>query len=227
MLRYAWKFGKAFYQQTVRFEENWPPSSVHPMPLYMCTNTASLQTEPLALVNSVQYRAASKHERAVFSYRFESGSELIGSMRLKLWVSTSDGDDLDLFIVLRKLDVDGREVFFSGFNGYERDAVAKGWLRVSLRELDESRCTALRPWHTYDRIQKVRPGEIVPAEIEIWPSATLFEIGTTLQLTIQGHDAAKYPMLGHRKLLNRGRHTILTGGPYDSCLTIPLNQLKL
>ena len=145
-------------------------------------------------------------------------------MRLKLWVSTSEGDDLDLFVVLRKLDSTGKEVFFSGFNGYERDGVAKGWLRASHRELDPSRSTPLRPWHSHTRIQKLRPGEIVPLEIEIWPSATLFEAGSTLQLTIQGHDAAKYPAFGHRKLVNRGWHTIFTGGPYDSCLAVPLNN---
>ena len=60
-------------------------------------------------------------------------------------------------------------------------------------------------------------------EIEIWPSATLFEAGSSLQLTILGHDAARYPGFRHRRLLNRGWHTIFTGGPYDSCLTVPLN----
>ncbi len=57
----------------------------------------------------------SRNGRAVFSLRFERAVELIGSMRLKLWVSTSEGDDLDLFVVLRKLDSTGREVFFSGY----------------------------------------------------------------------------------------------------------------
>ena len=47
---------------------------------------------------------------------------------------------------------------------------------------------------------------------------------STLQLTIQGHDAARYPGFRHRKLVNRGWHAIFTGGPYDSCLTAPLNN---
>jgi predicted acyl esterase len=64
----------------------------------------------------------------------------------------------------------------------------------------------------------------VPVEIEIWPSATLFEAGTTLQLTIQGHDAAKYPAFRHTDLVSRGLHAIFTGGPYDSRLTIPLKN---
>jgi hypothetical protein len=142
----------------------------------------------------------------------------------KLWVSTSEGDDLDLFVVLRKLDFTGKEVFFSGFNGYERDGLAKGWLRASHRELDLSRSTPLRPWHSHTRIQKLQSGGIVPVEIKIWPSATLFEAGSTLQLTIQGQDADRYPAFGHCKLVNRGLHTIFTGGPYDSSLAVPRNR---
>ena len=57
---------------------------------------------------------------------------MIGSMRLKLWVGTSEGDDLDLFVVLRKLDPSGREVYFSGFKGYERDSLAKGCLELRI-----------------------------------------------------------------------------------------------
>jgi len=145
-------------------------------------------------------------------------------MRVKLWVSTSEGDDLDLFVVVHKLDAAGREVFFSGYSGYERDAVAKGWLRASHRELDASRSTPLRPWHRHARTEKLRAGDIVPLEIEIWPSATRFEAGSTLQLTIQGHDAARYPAFGHRQLVNRGTHAIFTGGRYDSCLVVPMND---
>jgi len=212
----------AYYQQDVRSEQSWPLSSVQPDLLYLCANTASLQREPAASEGKVQYGSTRRNGKAVFSRRFEQPVELIGSMRLKLWVSTSEGDDLDLFVVLRKLDSTGSEIFFSGFNGYAHDGVAKGWLRASHRELDPTRSTHLRPWHSHTRIQKLRSGDIVPLEIEIWPSATLFEAGTTMQLTIQGHDAARYPAFGHRQLVNRGWHTIFTGGPYDSCLAVPL-----
>ena len=214
---------RGFYQQEVRSAQNWPLESVQPTMLYLCANTGRLQTEPVGSEGRVQYRSTSARERAVFSYRFEQAIELIGSMRLKLWVSTSEADDLDLFVVLRKFDSRGAEVFFSGFNGYERDSVAKGWLRVSHRELDLSRCTPLRPWHAHKRIQKVDSDQIVPVEIEIWPAATLSEANSTLEVTIQGHDGAKYPAFGHRKSVNRGRHTIFAGGKYDSCLVAPLN----
>jgi putative CocE/NonD family hydrolase len=213
-----------YYRQEVRNEESWPPAAVQPALLYPCANTGSLQKEPVTSEGKVQYRPGSRDSKAAFSLRFERAVELIGSMRLKLWVSTSEGDDLDLFVGLRKLDSAGNEVFLSGFNGYEHDGLAKGWLRASHRELDPSRSTPLRPWHGHTRIQKLRPGGIVPVEIEIWPSATLFEAGSTLQLTIQGQDAARYPAFGHRKLVNHGLHAIFTGGPYDSSLAVPLNR---
>jgi len=215
---------KAFYRQEVRSEESWPLPSVQAVGLYLCANTGSLQTEPASSEGNLQYQSTSRNGKAVFSYRFEEPTELIGSMRLRIWVGTSEGDDLDVFVVLKKLDATGSEVFFSGFNGYERDSVAKGWLRASHRDLDQSRSTPLRPWHSHTRIQKLRPDEAVPLEIEIWPSATFFETGSTLRLTIQGHDAARYPGFRHRKLVNRGRHTIFTGGRYDSCLTVPLKR---
>jgi len=35
--------------------------------------------------------------------------------------------------------------------------------------------------------------------------------------------AAPYPGFRHCESVNRGWHTIFTGGRYDSCLTLPLN----
>jgi len=213
---------KAFYQQNVRFEECWPLAYVQPLQLFLRADTFSLQSEPVTSESKVEYLSTSESGRGVFSMKLDSEVEFIGGMGLKLWVSTSEGDDLDLFVVVRKLDAAGHEVFFSGYNGYEHDSVAKGWLRVSHRELDEALSTSLQSWHKHARIQKVRSGDIVPVEIEILSSATLFEVGSTLQLAIQGHDAARYPSFGHQKLVNRGLHTVFTGGPHDSQLVVPL-----
>ena len=215
---------KGFYQQEVRAEENWPLASVEPTVLHLNADDNSLQAQPVGSESKVEYLSTDRNGKAVFSYRFEQAVELVGSMGLKLWVSTSEGDDLDLFVALRKFNSRGSEVYFSGFNGYERDGVAKGWLRVSHRELDPSKSTPLRPWHTHKHVQRVRSGEILPVEIEIWPSATRFEAGSSLEVTIQGHDAARYPAFRHRRLVNRGRHSIFTGGQHDSRITVPWNK---
>ncbi len=98
----------------------------------------------------------------------------------------------------------------------------KGWLRASHRELDPALSTPLRPWHTHRVEQKISPNEIVPVEIEILPSSTLFEAGTSVRLDIQGGDAARYPAFAHRRTVNRGTHRIHCGGRFDSQLLVPL-----
>ena len=50
------------------------------------------------------------------------------------------------------LDAAGKDVVFSGYNGYEHDSLAKGWLRASHRELDPERSTPLR---TEDRSRRI------------------------------------------------------------------------
>jgi predicted acyl esterase len=207
----------------VRWEPSWPLPATAYTPLYLDAKTGRLVEEPVADVATAQYQATGRRNRdhAWFVHRWSNQTELTGSMSLKLWVSTSDGDDLDLFVVIHKLGPDGDEVFFYGFNGFPNDAVAKGWLRVSNRETNPSRSRPGRPWHTHRLRQPVTPGDIVPVEVEILPSSTLFESGSSLVVEILGRDAARYPAFRHRRTVNRGNHTIHTGGSFDSQLLVP------
>jgi uncharacterized protein len=34
--------------------------------------------------------------------------------------------------------------------------------------------------------------KIVPVDIEIWPSSTMFRAGETLRVVVQGHDVNRY-----------------------------------
>ena len=211
---------KAYYQQDVRDESRWPLPDTRFVPLYLDPAAGALRLTAVGTEAEVAYDAA--RGQATFSLRFAEPVELTGEAKLRAWVSTSQGDDLDIFVVLKKFDESGREVFFCGFNGYEKDAVAKGWLRVSHRALDPSRSRPSRPYHSHDRLEKISAGEIVPVEIEILPSSTWFEAGSRLELSILGRDAAKYPAFGHRNLVNRGTHAIHCGGRFDSHLLVPL-----
>jgi predicted acyl esterase len=78
------------------------------------------------------------------------------------------------------------------------------------------------PVHSHLCAQPIRPGDIVPVEVEILASSTLFENGSTLRVEIGGRDALRYPAFSHRPTVNRGRHSVLTGGPYDSHLLVPI-----
>jgi predicted acyl esterase len=80
----------------------------------------------------------------------------------------------------------GREVLFEGPFGFGCDVVSKGWLRLAHRRVDEARSEPHRPFHPSDRAEPVAPGEIVPADIELLPSATFFRRGDVLRLDVQG-----------------------------------------
>jgi hypothetical protein len=208
----------------VRGETRWPLDSVRYEPWYLDASTQQLTIEHGTEEAAARYEPAraGTEGRIRFMHRFDHETELTGSMTLKLWVSTSDGDDLDLFVVLRKWDAAGREVSFYGYNGFANDGVAKGWLRVSHRELDCARSRLGRPWHAHRRRQPVQPGEIVPVDIEILASSTLFERGSSLSVDILGQDADRYPAFRHSRTVNRGTHTIHTGGRFDSHLLAPV-----
>jgi predicted acyl esterase len=134
---------------------------------------------------------------------------------------------MDLFVTLRKLDHNGQEVFFDAWLMLGRYPVALGWLRLSHRELDRRRST---PWEPYPKRvtgpgEKVKPGEIVSCEVPILPSGTLFRQGETLRLVISGvfggGEISNVPY-GFNASVNRGAHSIYTGGGYDSHLLIPV-----
>jgi predicted acyl esterase len=105
--------------------------------------------------------------------------------------------------------------------------VALGWLRASHRALDAARSTAWQPVHLHTREDRLRPGEIVPVEIELWPSSTLFRASERLRVVVKGMDIYRdalpnLPFARHEDLRNKGRHVIHAGGPYDSHLLVPV-----
>ncbi|HUI73059.1 MAG TPA: CocE/NonD family hydrolase [Spirochaetia bacterium] len=212
----------SYYKADVRGEPTWPLKDALAHHLSLSASSRSLVDQIPHEVSVAEYESTRKNDTAAFSCTFAEDTEITGSMALKLWVSSPESDDLDLFVTVHKMDRQGKEVFFPGFNGFSKDCVAKGWLRASLRHCDAKRSTTFRPWHDLKEKQLVRPGDIVPVEIEIQPSSTLFEAGTTLRLAVQGRDPPGYVVLAHRRSVNHGKHRIHCGSTYDSRLTVPI-----
>lgn len=212
---------RSFHEGDVRGESTWPLENVRGQSLHLCASTSMLMEHPLPDGSVAEYESTKKHDSAQFSYSFMEDAEISGSMALKLWVSCLDSDDLDLFVTIHKIDRQGKEVYFPGFNGFSRDCVAKGWLRASLRQLNPRRSTTFRPWHGLEKRLAIHPGDVVPVEVEIHPSSTFFEAGTILRLAVQGRDAASYPVFAHKKSVNHGKHLIHCGARHDSRLIIP------
>ena len=76
-------------------------------------------------------------------------------MNLKLWVSTEETDDMDIFAGIKN-SINRVKKFISDFNHIENGQVATGWLRVSHRELDKDKSTIAQPWHKHEQELKIK-----------------------------------------------------------------------
>lgn len=205
----------------VRYENEWPIERTQYKKLYLDASNNRLCSDKPNREGKITYDSA--EGAAVFSIKFEEETEITGNMGAYLWVSPDDVDDMDIMVKLRKLDTDGNVVYFDHCHSVGRYEVASGWWRLSWRELDKNKSRPEWPIPSYRTQQKVKPGEIVQAIFNIYFSSTLFHKGETLQMFIAGSN--RYGVVSNRfayEFLNYGKHSIYTGGNYDSYLLIPI-----
>jgi predicted acyl esterase len=197
--------------------------------LYLDAGNAALTPDRPAGSAVFSYDPLDDAAEAQFDYRFDADIELVGHMKLQLAVSTTDADDMDLFVVVEKLHA-GERVGFTHWAVFEDGPLALGWLRVSRRELDGERSTEYQPVLTNCSEQKLASGEIVEAQIEILPSGTRFATGDVLRVRIKGRDIYAYPKpqlyMRHEDSVNGGMHHIHSGPGAESYLLIPVVELR-
>lgn len=214
------------YEGYVRAEKDWPIERTRFTLKYLDAESGQLRDQLKPKIVSVSYDALSTTENAQFTYTFDTETELTGSMRLRLWVSSTEGEDLDLFVQLDKLDISGERVPFIAFSMFDTGPLGLGWLRASHRELDLSLTDHNRPWMKHERKLPLRSGEIIPVDIEIIATSTRFLKGQSLKVTIQGTDIFRDENVAqtmlHENTVNRGKHLIYTGAVFDSYLVMPI-----
>ena len=170
--------------------------------------------------------------RICFDHLFAEATEITGHASLKLWVEAVGSDDMDLFVALQKIDAAGEPVGFTFYAFYENGPVALGWLRASHRALDPERSRPERPVHRHTSEDRLRPGDCVPVEIEIWPFSARFAAGETLRLIVAGSDiypkeeGVMLPFPLHQQTRNAGTHILRTGGAFDSAILLPVIPSK-
>jgi predicted acyl esterase len=148
-------------------------------------------------------------------------TEITGPVAAVFWVSSST-EDMDL----RNFDADGNEVLETGQQGTPVP-VAKGWLRVSHRELDPDLSLPYRPYHKHTRRLYLAPGEIVQVQVEIWPTSMVFRKGHRIRLDVQPRDGVGSQSYMHYHAdYNTGTNTIHAGGDRDSWLLLPVVPAK-
>ncbi|MGD9890603.1 MAG: CocE/NonD family hydrolase [Dehalococcoidia bacterium] len=207
----------------IREEVAWPLPSTRWTSLYLHA-AGSLNEQPAAGSGAVQFD--SHTGRATFSWQVLSDLELTGPMKLRLHVEARGADDLHLFAALCKLR-DGTIVGFEGSYGFPFDTVTKGWLKASHRRIDEARSEPWRPVHTHTTSEPLQPGQIVPVEIELLPSSTVFRRGDMLRLDVRGHwFFPRDPFRGQFPAMYESSPpataVLHMGGTYDAHLLIPV-----
>lgn len=230
-----------------RVVPSFPLPDMQETALYLDGKAHALKDEPVAQAASLSHTPRQGEQR--FTIRFEKPVELIGFMKLKLWVEAKDADDMDVFVAVEKLSKSGavmahrivpmpplmakitRLVHRTGLVkalNLPYFSRVKGRLRVSHRELDEARSTPLQPTHLHTSQQMLKPGEIVPIEIAINPIAWKFRAGEQLRLIVAGHDLVPIPLpdVPPYQAPAHGTHILHMGGKYDSHLLVPLRPGK-
>jgi uncharacterized protein len=170
-----------------RSEKAWPIPGLRWQALYL--GPGELRASPPASGSTASFEVPDGG--ASFDFPVPEDLELVGPMKLRLFVELANGTDAHLFVAVVKHEhapsgPRGRSVPFEGSYGFGCDVVAKGWQRIAHRRVDESRSEPHRPFHPCDRPEPLPPGEVAPVDVEILPSATCFEKGDVLRLVVRG-----------------------------------------
>lgn len=219
--RVRYELREKYYEGAELPAKEWPIEGTEYRELFLAPDRLSAEPGKAATVSY----DPTKDERAVFDHVFDAATDVVGHMALRLWVSIEAGDDMDIFVAVQKLDRDGNVVPFAYYAQFEDGPVALGWLRVSHRELDPDKSLPYLPVLAHRRELRLTAGEVVPVDIEIWPSGTHFDAGEGMRLVIAGKDIYDYPKPSvyarHEDLRNEGRQTLYMGGDHPARLLIP------
>src|SRR5215469_10899573 len=95
---------------------------------------------------------------ACWEWAIPEAAEITGPMALRLWVEARGADDVELFAGVEKWR-GRRYIPFEGSYGFGRDRITTGWLKASLRSLDQQasgRSTRCPPSATASRSPRGR-----------------------------------------------------------------------
>jgi hypothetical protein len=166
---------------SVREEDSWPLDRTGWTPLYL--TASGLAAAPPSAPGRIAFGMRSRG--ACWEWTATADTEITGPMALRLWVEAHGADDVDLFAGVEKWR--GRTYIpFEGSYGFGRDRITTGWLKASLRALDQEKSRPFDPVPTFSQRQPLAPGQVVLADIALGPSATLIKAGETLRLVVAG-----------------------------------------
>lgn len=205
--------------RTNRPEADFPIPRTQFTKFYCDASDMSLSLEKPEVESSVTYD--SETGEVAFDFTATEDLELSGNFVFHTWVS-SETDDADVFVLVQKTGVDGEPIPTSVFG--VADPGAKGQLRASMRALDPDKSLEYLPQHTFDHEEKLTPGEPVELSIEIWPHSRIWHKGEHVHVVVAGRPIRdpSWFLPTMVESINKGQHTIYTGGKYDTYLLAPV-----
>lgn len=175
-----------------RVVEEWPPTGYPHEQLFLTTD-GKLSTTPVTDEGTLRY-SADGGPPATFCNTFDREAEVLGYLKLRLWVQADGADDIDLMVLVQKLDGRGDPAMHPQGTGAVSPFHAIGFQRASRRRLDPARSTAAEPVLLMQGEEPLSPGEIVPLEIAIWPTGLRFHAGESLQVTVLPYQPQPIPL---------------------------------
>jgi predicted acyl esterase len=168
-----------------RHEDDWPIPRTRWSKFHLDAASHTLADKPPAATGTVAFAALG--DGATFlTPPLEKEIEITGPIAARLAISSSTRD-ADLFLVVRVLSANLKEVVFQGALD-PHTPIAQGWLRASHRKLDAKLSEPYRPYHTHDEVQPLKPGEVYQLDVEIWPTSIVAPAGYRIALTVRGRD---------------------------------------
>lgn len=194
--------------------------------------------------SGVSSHAAITNETSSFRYTFSRKTRLLGIPKAVVYLSALEGDDMDVFVQIRKLDSNGSPMLalnvpwarapIKSLSELQPKDMSElvlyhgplGMLRASHREIDPRRSMHPQyPFHPHNRKLPVPHGEIIELEIGMWPIGIDFEAGEGLQVNVSGRfpGVAMSDMIVEDKSpVNAGNHQVHFGGKHPSRLILPV-----
>jgi putative CocE/NonD family hydrolase len=153
-------------------------------------------------------------------------TEITGPIVMNLWVSSTT-EDMDVFVTLRNIGPDGKEVFEVGQHG-QPVPLTKGWLRASHRKLDPKKSLPYRPYHAHNERWWLENNQPVEMQIEVWPTCIVLKKGHKLRVDVQPRDGVgSAPYTHYHADYNAGAtNTLYSGGDKPSYITLPIIPAK-
>ncbi|GIZ44589.1 hypothetical protein CKM354_000778300 [Cercospora kikuchii] len=220
-------------------EEDFPVPRTEYKKAFLGADNKLLFEQPATAFTS-SYDATSKEDFVKFTYTFDKTTRLVGIPKAVLHLSCNDHDEMDVFVIIRKLSTSGEPMLclnvpweglpiksFDEIPEDDRTEVilykgSTGVLRASQRHIDPSKTMHPNwPFHPHDREEKIPAGEVIRLEIGMWATGIEFEAGQSIQFEISGRSRGIAKFGKDEHINNKGRHVLHSGGKFDSHVILP------